>query len=79
LDEKRRRQNKYDIFCCCKSNRVPDAEVEDGLLYYLTKKHFTKLLLNSVSRPLIIVLFAGGAAYRNVRVYISSEQLVNFE
>ena len=66
LDEKRRKSNKYDIFCCCKSKTQTEPEVEDGLLYYLTKKHFTKLLLNSISRPIIIVLFAGGAAYRFV-------------
>ena len=69
LDEKRRKENKYDIFCCCKSNNVSDPETEDGLLYYLTKKYFTKLLLNSISRPLIIVMFAGGAAFRNELKY----------
>jgi Niemann-Pick C1 protein len=69
LDEKRRKENKYDILCCCKSNNVSDPETEDGLLYYLTKKYFTKLLLNSISRPLIIVIFAGGAAFSLASMY----------
>jgi Niemann-Pick C1 protein len=62
LDEKRRRSNRLDIFCI-KLRGAADPEPEDGMLYYITKRYFTRLLLNSIARPLIIILFAGGTAY----------------
>ena len=63
LDEKRRRANRFDLTCCIKYTRAREPEAEDGLLYYITKRYFTRLLLNSITRPLIVILFAGGAAY----------------
>ena len=50
LDEKRRRANRFDLTCCIKYTRAREPEAEDGLLYYITKRYFTRLLLNSITR-----------------------------
>lgn len=63
LDERRRKAKRLDIFCCVSYNNAKDGENDEGLLYLMTKRYFSRLLLNSISRPLIIIAFLFSASY----------------